>query len=279
MSIAHTLHDLYGRLRAHFGYTPAWWPGDPIEILLSAILVQQCGWTQAWRAVRRLRKQGLLTPARLAQEAPQNVEKLIQPVAFAPTKARRIIALATYLTEGRQEPVEAWLDPCRPTDEVRTELLSLPGIGKETADSILLYASSHPRFVVDAYTCRVFARLNVLQEVPPGAWTTRNYDQLQSLFEQALTGSLSLYRRWTFDAAVPHPVAVYRDVHAQIVELAKHHCLGRTPRCTEQGARGWDDYPFCKRHCIEGICDACPLRSMCATGQPESIPLLSPSRV
>jgi len=267
MSIAHTLHEIYGRLRAHFGYAPAWWPGDPTEIVLSAILVQQCGWTQAWRAVARLREQGLLVPIRLAQQAPQDVEKLIQPVAFAPTKARRMIVLATYLTDVRRESVEAWLDPRRPTDEVRRELLSLPGIGRETADSILMYASSHPRFVVDAYTCRVFARLNVLQEVPPEAWTTRNYNRLQALFEQALTESLSLYSQWTFDATVPHRVAVYRDVHAQIVELAKHHCVGRRPRCTEQGARGWDDYPFCKGHCVEGVCGACPLRSMCATCQ------------
>ena len=263
--IAYTLHEVYSRLRAHFGYTPAWWPGDSIEIVLSAVLVQQCGWTQAWRAVERLRECGLLALPRLAQSAPQNVEQLIQPVAFAPTKARRIIDLATYLTDVHGGSVEKWLDPRRSTNEVQKELLSLPGIGKETADSILLYASTHPRFVVDAYTCRVFTRLNVLQEVPPKA-CTRNYDSLQSLFEGALRESLSLYKRWTFDATVPHLVAVYRDVHAQIVELAKHHCLRRKPRCTQQGTRGWDDYPFCKGHCMEGVCDACPLRSMCTAG-------------
>lgn len=261
--VAYTLHNMYARLRGHFGYTPPWWPGSPIEIVLSAMLVHQCGWTQTWRAVGRLREHGLLVPARLAEQDPQNVEQLIQPVAFAPTKARRIMALASYVTDVRQEPVEEWLHPRRPTDEVRRELLSLSGIGKETADSILLYASSHPRFVIDAYTCRVFARLNVLQE----AWTTRNYDRLQSLFEGALRGSLSLYRQWTFDGTVPYQVAVYRDIHAQIVELAKHHCLSRRPRCREQGARGWDDYPVCEGHCMEGICDLCPLRSMCATGQ------------
>ena len=266
MYIAHTLHEIYGRLRAHFGYTPTWWPGDPTEIVLSAILVQQCGWTQAWRAVGRLRERGLLIPSLLARHPPQNVEHLIQPVAFAPTKARRIIALASYLTDVRRESVEEWLDPRRPTDEVRRELLSLPGIGKETADSILVYASTHPRFVVDAYTCRVFARLSVLSEIPPEAWTTRNYDRLQSLFEGALMESLSLYRAWNFDTTIPQRIAIYRDVHAQIVELAKHHCLSRRPRCTEQGARGWDDYPFCEKHCMEGVCHACPLRSMCATG-------------
>jgi endonuclease-3 related protein len=237
---AHTLHKLYGHLRAHFGYTPAWWPGDPTEIVFSAILVQQCGWTQAWRAVRRLREEGLLVPDRLERQTPEAVEKLIRPVAFSPTKSRRIIALAAYLADVRAESVEQWLDPHRRTDEVRRELLSLSGIGKETADSILLYASNHPRFVVDTYTCRVFGRLSVLEEVSSEGWTT---------------------------PTIPLLVAVYRDVHAQIVELAKHHCLGRRPRCTEQGARGWDDYPFCKEHCLEGRCYACPLFGMCATGQ------------
>ena len=264
---AQPLHEIYGRLRAHFGYTPAWWPGDPTEIVFSAILVQQCGWTQAWRAVRRLRGEGLLVPDRLARQAPETVEKLIRPVAFSPTKSRRIIDLAAYLADVRGESVEQWLDPSRPTDEVRRELLSLSGIGKETADSILLYASSHPRFVVDAYTCRVFGRLNVLREISSEGWITRNYDPLQALFEQTLSESLSQYKKWRFDPSVPHRIAVYRDVHAQIVELGKHHCLGRRPRCTQQGARGWDDYPFCGAHCVEGRCDACPLFGMCATGQ------------
>ncbi len=267
MPFAHILHKIYGRLRAHFGYTPAWWPGDPTEIVFSAILVQQCGWTHAWRAVRRLREEGLLVPDRLARQAPEAVEKLIRPVAFSPTKSRRIIDLAAYLADVRGESVEQWLDPRRPTDEVRRELISLSGIGKETADSILLYASNHPRFVVDTYTCRVFGRLNVLQRVSSEGWATRNYDPLQALFEQTLTESLSLYRSWTFDRTIPLLVAVYRDVHAQIVEMATHHCLVHRPRCTEQGARGWDDYPFCRTHCLEGRCDACPLFGMCATGQ------------
>ena len=238
-----------------------------MEIVLSALLVQQSGWTQAWRAVRRLGEERLLIPARLAQQSPRNLEKIIRSVAFAPTKARRMVALAHYLSNVRREPVEKWLDPHRPTGEVREELLALPGIGKETADSILLYASSHPRFVIDTYTCRVFARLNALPEIPTKAWTTRHYDRLQALFEQALTKNLSSYRQWTFDAAVPLQVAIYRDLHAQIVELAKHHCLRRRPRCTEPGARGWQDYPFCEGHCIQDVCTGCPLRSMCATGR------------
>ncbi|MFH1007334.1 MAG: hypothetical protein V1800_07520 [Candidatus Latescibacterota bacterium] len=263
----HTLWRIYGRLRAHFGYAPAWWPGDPTEIVFSALLVQQCGWTQTWRAVQRLRKEGLLVPERLARQNPEAAEKLIHPVAFAPTKARRIIALAKYLTDVRCQTVADWLDPLRPTDEVRRELLSVSGIGKETADSILLYASTHCRFVVDAYTCRVFGRLNVFGEVPTDGWTTRNYDLIQEHFQQALGESQSLYGSWTFDPAIPHLTALYRDVHAQIVELAKHHCMGRNPRCGKQGARGWDEYPFCKTHCTEGDCAACPLQDMCATGK------------
>ncbi len=53
-----------------------------------------------------------------------------------------------------------------PTRELRDKLLSVHGIGPETADSILLYAGNHPVFVVDAYTHRIFGRHGLVSAKP-----------------------------------------------------------------------------------------------------------------
>ena len=81
---------------------------------------------------------------------------------------------------------------------LRQELLSVKGVGRETADSILLYAFNKPIFVIDAYTRRVAERHLHLDG-------TQHYDILQKIFMDAL----------------PADVAIYNEYHALIVALCK----------------------------------------------------------
>ena len=90
---------------------------------------------------------------------------------------------------------------------LRAALLEVPGVGRETADSIVLYAAGLPLFVVDAYTRRVFARLGLVRGDEP-------YDTLQRFFMERL----------------PPRAALYNDFHAQIVTLGKDYCRTR-PLC------------------------------------------------
>jgi endonuclease-3 related protein len=91
--------------------------------------------------------------------------------------------------------------------KLRAELLSVSGIGNETADSILLYAGQKRSFVVDAYTRRIFSRHHFFEK-------TAAYEEIQVLFTDRL----------------PRSTALFNDYHAQIVECAKRYC--RTiPRC------------------------------------------------
>jgi endonuclease-3 related protein len=92
---------------------------------------------------------------------------------------------------------------------LREKLLSVRGIGPETADSIALYAAGHPVFVVDAYTRRVFSRLGLVRG-------GESYAAVQRLFEDSL----------------PRDATLYNDYHAQIVRLGKDVCRTR-PRCAE----------------------------------------------
>ncbi|GAF69647.1 unnamed protein product, partial [marine sediment metagenome] len=88
----------------------------------------------------------------------------------------------------------------------RKELLSLNGIGPETADSILLYALEKPYFVVDAYTKRLVNRL--------GIFKSESYNDIQKFFERN----------------VPRRIGIYKEYHALIVELAKNCCMTK-PKC------------------------------------------------
>lgn len=261
------LRDLYAALRSHFGYHPKWWPGDPTELALTTILVQQCDWSAAWRAVQRLHSEGLLSLERLASASADEVLGLIQGVAFAPTKSGRLIEFARSLRGWGFEDLEALLQSDE-TGELRRRLLTLNGVGEETADCILLFAGEHASFVVDAYTRRAFRRLNVFPRVPDSFWASP-YRTLKAFFEEHIPGGLEPYNELDLDPAVPREVALFRDFHAQIVELGKHHCLKRAPLCSTMGKKGWRDYQVCTTHCGNaGACTACPLRDICKTGTP-----------
>jgi endonuclease-3 related protein len=85
--------------------------------------------------------------------------------------------------------------------------LTVNGIGNETADDILLYAFERPVFVIDAYTRRLFARLELFGGNEP-------YDEM----------------RLAIEAALGADVDMYNEYHALIVRHAKQHCRV-TPRC------------------------------------------------
>ncbi|MEI6079187.1 MAG: endonuclease, partial [bacterium] len=97
------------------------------------------------------------------------------------------------------------MEPC----EVRDLLLSIKGIGPETADSILLYALDLPIFVIDAYTKRILSRIGIVSN-------KATYQELQDLFHNKL----------------PTDIELFNDYHAQLVVLAKDFC-NKKPKCSE----------------------------------------------
>ena len=177
------LGRLYEQLHAHFG-PQGWWPTTPPgqlrpayypgqvgralseaerwEIAVGALLTQNTAWRNVELAFEALHRRGALAlPALLALDE-QELAALIRPSGYYNQKARRLRHLAGHLTTRHQGRLENLL--AGPTDRVRTELLGLPGIGPETADSILLYAGGYPVFVIDAYTRRICSRLGWVGE-------------------------------------------------------------------------------------------------------------------
>ncbi|MBP7411203.1 MAG: endonuclease III domain-containing protein [Methanoculleus sp.] len=199
------LSQIYGALSAAFGHQH-WWPAETaFETMIGAILTQNVSWTNAARAVRNLEGAGMLDPCLLAKADPGEIARLIVPSRFYNLKAERIREFArVYVAEFEGDPaVMAAVE----TSALRERLLAVRGLGKETVDSILLYACGKPVFVVDAYTRRIFSRYGLL---PADA----SYDRMQRLFAENL----------------PPDAALFNDYHAQIVFLGNTVCR-KSPLC------------------------------------------------
>lgn len=185
-----------------------WWPGEtPFEMAVGAVLTQNTAWVNVERAIANLRAAGALEPHALLALPPERLALLLRPAGYFNVKARRLRALVEFLVRETGGEVAALA--AREPAELRLRLLEVPGVGRETADSILLYALGRPVFVVDAYTRRIFGRLGLLDG---GA----DYDRIRGLFERAL----------------PREEALFNDYHAQLVAHGKETCRPR-PRCGE----------------------------------------------
>ena len=192
------------RLAAAYG-PQEWWPArDPFEMMAGALLTQRTTWRNAERAIASLRREGVLSPEALAFVPEPRLEALIRMAGTFRTKAVRLRALARwYVDAGGRDALAA-----RPTENLRSELLALPGIGPETADDILVYAFTRPVFVVDAYARRILSRYGWAQGDEP-------YEQLSDTVARAIG---------------PDPTLL-GEFHALLVEHGKRHCRS-APRCT-----------------------------------------------
>lgn len=200
------VREIYTRLLAAFG-TQGWWPADsPLEMMVGAILTQNTAWVNVEKAIARLKSEDVLQLPAIHEVPLSSLAAWIRPVGYFNLKARRLRALTTMISEQYQGDLTSFLK--EPADRMRNQLLSVWGIGPETADSIVLYAAHHARFVVDAYTRRFLERHKWLH----GA---ESYDEVAGVFTRALS---------------PNPV-LFNDFHALIVRLAKNHCHARNPDC------------------------------------------------
>lgn len=182
-----------------------WWPGreNPFEVVVGAILTQRTTWTNASKSVDALRQAGPLTPAAIRGLERANLERLIRPAGFYRAKASTLRAFCVRVEKagGLSQFFSM------PTKALRSTLLSIRGIGDETADAILVYAAGKPSFVVDAYTRRVLERLGWISG-------SESYAEIQAAFTDAL----------------PRDVTVYAELHALIIHHGKTHCRLR-PLC------------------------------------------------
>lgn len=186
-----------------------WWPArSPFEVCVGAVLTQNTAWTGVEKAIANLENAGALSAQAFMALPPARLEELIRPAGYFRVKAKRLSALAAYLDASCG--FDFSLLAGRDMDTVRAELLAVPGIGPETADSILCYAFGMPSFVVDAYTRRILSRHGLVPE-------DICYEELREFFTDVLEPD----------------TAFYNDFHAQFVRVGSRYCKTRNPQCDQ----------------------------------------------
>jgi endonuclease III related protein len=243
------LRTYYHALYAAWG-AQHWWPGEtPFEVIVGAYLTQNTAWTNVELALANLRGAGVLSLEGIRRIRLSRLERLIRPSGYFRQKAVRIKTFVVFLDREYGGSFEALFS--QPTATLREQLLSLNGVGPETADSILLYAGNHPVFVVDAYTRRMLDRHKIL---PANA----DYEEIREFFECALgpiaervqdshpTCSVSPRVRGENASASPATahapsamsraertplVQIYNEMHGLLVGVGKHFCGKSQPQC------------------------------------------------
>lgn len=195
MFLPEQLLTLYQRLFAAYG-PQFWWPAEtPFEVVIGAVLTQNTSWKNVEKAIANLQQAGLVDLEKIHQLKHDTLAGLIRPSGYFNIKAKRLKNLCDWLVgQGGMDSVERKTSP-----ELRYGLLSVNGIGPETADDILLYAFNRPIFVIDTYTRRLLTKLDLINGDEP-------YERLRSGFEENLD-----------------PV-LFNEYHALIVRHAKQKC-------------------------------------------------------
>jgi endonuclease-3 related protein len=199
------LMEIFDLLLGRYGHLH-WWPAEtPFEVCVGAILTQNTNWGNVEKAIANLKREGLLSAGALRDLPVERLAEVIRPAGFFNLKSERLKGFIAWLFRRYGGSLERMF-----TGEwrnLREELLTVKGIGLETADSILLYAGAKPSFVVDAYTRRLLASLGLITG-------REGYEDIRSLFMENL----------------PEDVELFNEYHALIVQHAKEHCR-KKPHC------------------------------------------------
>lgn len=174
--------------------------------MVGAVLTQNTNWTNVNRAINALKTENLLSLETLHALPKDLLADKIRPCGYYNLKAGRLKNLLAHIWNHGGGSLDNFL-----ADEMavlRESLLSVKGIGPETADSILLYAAQKPIFVVDAYTHRILFRHGLITE-------EADYHEIQELFMDSL----------------PEDVQLFNEYHALLVRLGKEFCKKNNPLC------------------------------------------------
>lgn len=206
MHTSDLLQEIYNRLLGHFG-PQNWWPAEtPFEVMVGAILTQNTNWQNVEKAIANLKAADLLSFAAMSQLPVAELAEYIRPAGYYNIKAARLQNFFALIQQEWDGDLEYFLG--QPTSVLREQLLSVKGIGPETADSMVLYAAGKPIFVVDTYTHRILSRHDIIPE-------EYGYFEIQELIMDNLEEDSRLFN----------------EFHALLVRTGKHFCKKSKPQC------------------------------------------------
>lgn len=201
------LQTVYRRLYTRYG-PQGWWPGDgPFAVVVGAILTQAAAWTNVERGIASLKEADCWSWQAIYERPVDELAQIIRSCGYFNAKARKLKAFAQHVVEGYDGNLLSMLGQDLP--ELREELLSIHGIGQETADDILVYAAEKPSFVIDSYTRRILQRLDLIPRKKAAS-----YQACQALFHENL----------------PSDAMLFNEYHALLDRHAKETCV-KVPNC------------------------------------------------
>lgn len=173
--------EIYKLLLTAYG-KPRWWSDDPFVVMFQSVLVQNTAWNSVEKTCEPVYSK--LTPEYIETLSTEELEQLIRPCGFYKAKAKTIKSLVVWFKQYdfKRETVQQ-----NPTYKLREELLSIKGIGAETADVILVYAFYKASFIIDAYTRRFLLRLG---------YDFSDDMTIKDFFESTLSQGPKLYGRY-----------------------------------------------------------------------------------
>ena len=207
-SLSPILTEIYRRLYDAHG-PQHWWPAESrFEVIVGAILTQSTAWVNVEKALAAMRTAECWSFESIANMPEAELASVIRSSGYYNAKARKLQAFAKHvLDRGGLDALFA-----QETAPLRAELLSIHGIGEETADDIIVYAAERPSFVIDSYTRRIVDRLGIA--APSG---NARYGWYQAMFQDNL----------------PADAQLFNEYHALLDHHAKCVCLKREPRCDD----------------------------------------------
>ncbi len=207
-----TFLSVYKTLFKHYG-PQHWWPAETaFEVMIGAVLTQNTAWSNVEKAIANLKQAGVVSAAKILAMPAADLGALIRPAGCFNVKARRLRNFCSwFLAQGGEKLLNNVDD-----DVLRSGLLSVNGVGPETADDMVLYAFNRPVFIIDAYTRRVFSRLGLIA-------ADEGYEHLRHQFESQISSEIKQHNEL---------VNIFNEYHALIVLHAKDVCR-KNPRCSE----------------------------------------------
>ncbi len=207
-TMAARLMEIYDRFYAAYG-PQHWWPGDgPFEVIAGAILTQSAAWTNVEMALANMKAAGCWSLEAVHQTPQEELAVLVRSSGYFNAKARKLKEFAAHVTVNYQGDLDRFL--AKPLAPLREELLSIHGIGEETADDIMVYAANQPSFVIDTYTRRIMDRMGMTPDA-----ARPKYADYQAVFHEH----------------VPQKTQLYNEFHALWDHHAKMACSKLKPRC------------------------------------------------
>jgi len=207
------LRQIFETLREYYAAKPDYprWSPNPIEVIVSAVLLQGSAWKSVEKVLNEFRTKELLDFDKIVQQTDEQLAEIIRPVGFQTKKAQRLRAVARHILERCGGDLDRYF--VRDVDAIRRELLSISGIGHGTADNILLYAGQVSIYMVDTFTCRVLMRHGIVSQ-------HANESQIQDLIHQELTPDEE-----------PYGAKLFQKMQEYLVRLCRDFCDKSRPDC------------------------------------------------